>query len=273
MIRLRILDVVLSIHSDDESLLGFLGELWQPFVDPGPGTGSAIEIGIDTNPSGWILRISDGEPHQMFDPWVLALDLRSLIDDLVIGGTPGVVDLHAAMALVDDAVVLFPGDPGAGKTTLVLEGLQSGWRLFSDDLSLLEVGSHKVIPLPRPIGIRAGVPLSRFAPMWRPPQWLPEPSTPYVLPAGAFPLVAGREPVSPGYVVFPRYDTATRTSLTLLSRGETVARIGRHLDPLTPDGMRALKAMCVRVVGADMTYQAPEEGVEAISRAIRGPER
>jgi hypothetical protein len=209
----------------------------------------------------------------MYDPWVLALDLRTIIDDLVIKSVPGAVDLHAGMAEVGDEIVLFPGDPGAGKTTLLLAGLERGWRLLCDDLSLFDLNTSRVTPMPRPIGIRSGTPLARFASRWEPPGWLPDPTTPYLLPASAFPLGTLAAPVSPTAIFFPSFDRGRATELRRLSAAETVARIGRHVAPLIPKAVTALSVLGRTASGAGLVYGDPQEGARVVETGLSSGER
>ena len=51
-------------------------------------------------------------------------------------------------------VIGITGPPGAGKSTLCAALMLHGWRLLSDELTLLEPGSGWVVPSPRPISLK-----------------------------------------------------------------------------------------------------------------------
>ena len=271
-VYLRFLDLAIEVRSDDRDLLGLVSELWEPFVVDG-GDESKHSIRIDRDGHRWAIQVDGNVPLEMFDPWVVLLDLRTVIDELIVNSIPDAVDLHAAMAHVDGSAVLFPGDPGAGKTTLLVAGLERGWQMLCDDLSLLDLETSQIVPMPRPIGVRLGVPLSDFSERWAPPAWLGEPTTPYLVPASVFPLVETAVSVSPTAVVFPRFDRTGVTASIGLSRAQTLARLGRHVAPLTPQTIAALNRLADSAEGLDLTYSDPAEGVEAVETALPRPER
>ena len=46
--------------------------------------------------------------------------------------------LHAAALERNGRAVILPGDPGAGKSTLTAALMLSGWRLLSDEITLVD---------------------------------------------------------------------------------------------------------------------------------------
>src|SRR5437764_7920769 len=62
--------------------------------------------------------------------------------------------VHAAAVEKSGLALLLPGSPGAGKSTLCAGLVSRGWRLLSDELTLLELGTGCVVPLPRPISLK-----------------------------------------------------------------------------------------------------------------------
>lgn len=62
--------------------------------------------------------------------------------------------LHAAVIAKNNHAVIMPAPPGSGKSTLCAGLVGRGWRLFSDELAIFEIESGKVIPMPRPIGLK-----------------------------------------------------------------------------------------------------------------------
>ncbi|MCO7227117.1 HprK-related kinase A [Pleionea sp. CnH1-48] len=61
--------------------------------------------------------------------------------------------LHAAVIACQDRAVIMPGFPGAGKSTLTAELMLNGWRLFSDELALIDEAG-KLIAAPRPVSLK-----------------------------------------------------------------------------------------------------------------------
>ncbi len=62
--------------------------------------------------------------------------------------------LHAAVLERNGRAVILPGDPGAGKSTLTAALVQSGWRLLSDELTLVDRRDGLIAPLARPISLK-----------------------------------------------------------------------------------------------------------------------
>ncbi|MFQ5488777.1 MAG: HprK-related kinase A, partial [Gammaproteobacteria bacterium] len=64
------------------------------------------------------------------------------------------VILHAAVVERGGLAVILPGAPGAGKSTLCAALAGHGWRLFSDEMAIVDLDSGRLIPNPRPIGLK-----------------------------------------------------------------------------------------------------------------------
>ena len=62
--------------------------------------------------------------------------------------------LHSAVVEKNGCLVILPGSPGAGKSTLCTALVKSGWRLFSDEMALIDPSNLDVIPVPRPISLK-----------------------------------------------------------------------------------------------------------------------
>lgn len=62
--------------------------------------------------------------------------------------------LHAAVLERHGKAVILPGDPGAGKSTLTAALALSGWRLLSDEITLIDRDDGRIVPLARPISLK-----------------------------------------------------------------------------------------------------------------------
>ncbi|WP_286263448.1 HprK-related kinase A [Thalassotalea atypica] len=63
--------------------------------------------------------------------------------------------IHAAVIEKYGKAIVLPGLPGAGKSTLCAGLVHiGGWRLLSDELTLIDLNSGKVLPNPRPISLK-----------------------------------------------------------------------------------------------------------------------
>ncbi|WP_448565087.1 HprK-related kinase A [Thalassotalea ganghwensis] len=63
--------------------------------------------------------------------------------------------IHAAVVEKNGVAIVMPGMPGAGKSTLCAAlVLLGGWRLLSDELTLIDLSSSQVLSNPRPISLK-----------------------------------------------------------------------------------------------------------------------
>lgn len=63
---------------------------------------------------------------------------------------------HAAVIEKKGTTVMFPGEAGSGKTTLVAALLRSGCLFYSDELAVINIDDLNVFPLPLPMSIKPG---------------------------------------------------------------------------------------------------------------------
>lgn len=64
------------------------------------------------------------------------------------------ITIHAAVLERASGALIMPAPPGAGKSTLCAGLVCRGWRLLSDELTLIDPASRLVLPLVRPVGLK-----------------------------------------------------------------------------------------------------------------------
>jgi len=62
--------------------------------------------------------------------------------------------IHSAVLAKDNKAVIFPAPPGSGKSTLTAYLTMNGWRLLSDEMTIIELNTRTVIPFVRPISLK-----------------------------------------------------------------------------------------------------------------------
>lgn len=62
--------------------------------------------------------------------------------------------IHAAVIEKGGFAAILPAPPGSGKSTLCAALVNRGWRLLSDELTLIRVSDGRIIPLPRPVSLK-----------------------------------------------------------------------------------------------------------------------
>ena len=134
--------------------------------------------------------------------------------------------IHAAVVERNGQAFIFPGAPGSGKSTLCAALVCSGWRLLSDEMTLLSTSDGQIYPVPRPISlknesidvIRKRSPQVVFGQVvndtakgtvghLRPPE---------------LSVQSGTTPAQPAKLIFPKYKQASKTELTAVSKGRAM---------------------------------------------------
>lgn len=62
--------------------------------------------------------------------------------------------IHAAVLERNGQSIILPGDPGAGKSTLTAALMLSGYRLLSDEMTLIDRDTGQIWPLARPVSLK-----------------------------------------------------------------------------------------------------------------------
>lgn len=156
--------------------------------------------------------------------------------------------LHAAVLEKHGRALILPGAPGTGKSTLCA-GLvyRGGWRLLSDELTLLRPEDSCVQPLPRPVSLKnASIQVIRaFAPdvVITPAAHDTGKGTVAHARAPSASVRRERERVWPAWVVFPRYRHGARARLERLPRGQAYLRLGEQAFNYSLLGMGGFESL------------------------------
>lgn len=62
--------------------------------------------------------------------------------------------IHAAVIERSGYAAIMPAPPGSGKSTLTAALIQEGWRLLSDELTIIDIENSLVQPFPRPVSLK-----------------------------------------------------------------------------------------------------------------------
>lgn len=62
--------------------------------------------------------------------------------------------IHAAVLEKDGKAVIFPAPPGSGKSTITAYLMLNGWRLLSDEMTIINLKSRQVLPSVRPVCLK-----------------------------------------------------------------------------------------------------------------------
>lgn len=178
------------------------------------------------------------------------------------------ISLHAAVLERGGRAVVLPAPPGAGKSTLCAALMLHGWRLLSDELTLLEPGSGWVMPSPRPISlkndsidvIRDRAPGCVLGPVAHDTQ---KGTVAHlkVLPES---LARAGERALPAWVVFPRYERGATLQVQARTKATTVVELARNSFNQHVHGRTGFEAL-VRLVDAcdsfDLRYSQLDQAL------------
>ena len=181
--------------------------------------------------------------------------------------------LHAAVIARDDRAAILPAPPGSGKSTLCAGLVNRGWRLLSDELTLIDRSTGLIIPLPRPVSlknqsievIRAFAPEAVLGPVARDTA---KGTVSHMRPPAASVRAAG-ERARPAWIILPRYLAGAPAEFSALPKGEAFLQAADQSFNYSLLGREGFEAMGRLVDGCDclrFCYGDLEEAVERFDR-------
>lgn len=173
--------------------------------------------------------------------------------------------IHSAVVERDGRALVLPGQPGAGKSTLCAALALGGWRLLSDELTIVSQADGMVQAVPRPISLKGtsiDLIAGKFplADMTVPVTDTHKGSIAYA--RAPSPAVASSNQSAPiGYVVFPKFKAGTELVYEPLTRAAALAELMKNtfnVGLMGSDGFTALaraiaSARCYAVEYGDLS--------------------
>lgn len=173
--------------------------------------------------------------------------------------------IHAGVVAREGAALLLSGIPGSGKSTLCAALAQSGWRLLSDELALLEPGDLNLRATARPIAlknesieiIRTRIPNAVFGPI--------APDTHKGTIAHLKPPLQSvanlSAPARPRWLVFPKYDPAAQTRLEPMPKARAFMELAENAFNYRFRGHSAFEQLGA-LIDRCACFQLPFSGLE-----------
>jgi HprK-related kinase A len=178
--------------------------------------------------------------------------------------------VHAAVIEKGGRAAILPAPPGSGKSTLCAALVQRGWRLLSDELTMIRLADRRVTPLPRPVSLKnQSIAVIRdFEPGVvgnRPVADTIKGTVAHIRP----PLDSVRradETCPVGWIVFPQYEPGAATRLSPLPRSRGFMRVADNAFNYSLLGAAGFEALADVVDAAqcyDFTYSQLDEAIAA----------
>lgn len=187
--------------------------------------------------------------------------------------------LHAAVVEKDGCAAILPAPPGSGKSTLCAGLAHRGWRLLSDELTMISLTDGLITPVPRPISLknasldvmRAYVPGAVFSKsvndtskgvvtLMKPP---------------AASVARAHELARPAWVVFPQYVAGAAASLSPVAPARAFMQLAENsfnYNVLGAAGFDAMTGLVERSSSYQFTYSVLDEAI-AVFDALPRPAR
>jgi HprK-related kinase A len=138
------------------------------------------------------------------------------------------LSLHAAVLERGGRALILPAPSGSGKSTLCAGLAFNGWRLLSDELTLIDPARLAILPLPRPISLKnASIDVIRgFVPDAVFSDVVHDTSKGSVAHCKAPPdaMARAQEVARPGWLVVPRYEAGAEPRLEPLPKARAMMK-------------------------------------------------
>jgi len=182
--------------------------------------------------------------------------------------------VHAAVLEREGRAVILPAPPGSGKSTLTaaLAG-KGGWRLLSDELTMIDMESGLVVPNPRPISLKnASIDIIRS---YVPDAVLSTPVRDTLKGTVAHMRAPGQavqraaDTAVPAWIVFPHYQAGAATTLEALPRAATFMELAGNsfnYSVLGAAGFATLGRVIDSAAGFRFRYSALDEALDTFAR-------
>jgi len=155
--------------------------------------------------------------------------------------------IHAAVLEKHGRAIILPAPSGSGKSTLTAALLGHGWRLLSDEMTLVDLDDGNVVPLPRPVSLKnASIDIIRaFRPdavLSRPVEQTTKGTIAHLkVPAGS--IARAVERARPAHIVFPCWEAGAPLQLELLPKARAFMQVADNCFNYQVLGARGFGAL------------------------------
>jgi HprK-related kinase A len=150
--------------------------------------------------------------------------------------------IHGAVLERNGRALILPAPPGSGKSTLCAALALRGWRLLSDELTLIDPETMEIVPMCRPISLKNESIdiIRRFEPsvVMGPCAYDTTKGTVAHMRVPAAAARRATESARPAWVVFPKYEAGAATRLVEHPKGSAFMKIADNTFNYSMLGLR-----------------------------------
>lgn len=266
-LRIRLLDVVVEIHTEDPVAAELLTLLWSEMTTDDDDAPARTYVVARDDEGRWVATAGETVEAIHETLWGVTDALRYQMLELCEEKLERFVTLHAAAVARDGELVLLAGESGAGKTTLTLALLDAGGGYLSDDLAPVSIATGLVHPFPKPLGVKDPAAWDTVGAAFAGTALAP-PEGSFLVPPSRWAVVT--EPMEPRALVFPRYSAGADPELEPLSPGRAAALASAYVRKLDPSTLGLLNRLCARAASYRLTYGSTAGALGCLDRVLTG---
>lgn len=185
--------------------------------------------------------------------------------------------IHAAVVEKGGHAAILPAPPGSGKSTLCAALVHRGWRLLSDELTLVRIGDGKIIPLPRPVSLKNQSIdiIRRYEPdaiISRKVSDTIKGTVAHMKPPTDS-VTRAAETAQAAWVIFPKYQAGEAARLEVLPQSRAFMRVADNAFNYSLLGTKGFETMANLIDASrcyDFTYSVLDEAIETFD-ALKPP--
>ncbi|TBR15206.1 MAG: HprK-related kinase A [Rugosibacter sp.] len=200
--------------------------------------------------------------HALFE-WGLNWTIGSSVHQYLI--------LHSAVVESRGKGVMLAAASGSGKSTLTAELAMRGWRLFSDELALIDGPALRLVPFPRPVSlknqsidlVRRRHPEAQFGPLAHDTQK----GTIAHLRAPDVSIDRAAETAPPSLIVFPKWTAGAPLRVQPVGAGQAAMRLidqSFNYPVLGPLGFARLADLAQSAPAWELEYSSLDDAADAL---------
>ncbi len=163
--------------------------------------------------------------------------------------------VHAAVVARSGRAALLPGPSGSGKSTLCAALVNRGWVLLSDELTLIDPLTGRIVALPRPVSLKnASIEVIRGAF----PQAVLGPVVYDTIKGSVAHMTPPRdsvrralEPAQPRWIVLPRYEAGAASKLSRLPKARAFMQLADNSFNYSLHGHKGFAALAQTIDACD----------------------